>query len=136
MTKRVYAHPRVWSIPSVRCWTGTSSLLSLSLKEARGAEPLLCQVSSTKGSRLALPPHLGHLSTTRSIHGRCNSKSAPSGNSAACATMLFLENAGTFSLHASQTQIGRGVPQTLSREMHHGGDCLRNSMKRLRGCSK
>src|SRR5580698_5893128 len=132
----VYAQPLVWSIPSVRCWTGTSAFLSASVKAASGAEPLLCHVSSTKGSLLQSPPHFGHFRTTLSIHGLWSSKSFPSGSSFALSTMLRREKAGTFSLQSAHTQIGSGVPQTLSLEMHHGGDCLRNSMNLFLGASK
>src|SRR5450759_2035526 len=135
-TSIVYAHPRVWSTPSVRCSTGTSWLLSASVNAASGAEPLLCHVSSTNGSLRQSPPHFGHFRTTLSIHGLWSSNSLPSGSSFALSTMLRREKAGTFSLQSVHTQIGRGVPQTLSLEMHHGGDCLMNSMNLFLGCSK
>src|SRR5437870_4678665 len=123
-------------MPSVRCSTGTRALLSASVNAASGAEPLLCHVSSTKGSRLQSPPHLGHFSTTLSIQGLCSSNSFPSGRDFALSMMLRRENAGTFSLQSAQTQMGRGVPHTLSLEMHHGGDCLMNSMNLFLGASK
>src|SRR5882762_4492233 len=132
----VYAQPLVWSMPSVRCSTGTSALLSASVNAASGAEPLLCQVSSTKGSRLQSPPHFGHFRTTLSIQGLCSSNSFPSGSAFALSRMLRRENAVTFSLQSAQTQMGSGVPQTLSLEMHHGGDCLMNSMNLFLGASK
>ena len=38
--------------------------------------------------------------------------------------MLRREKAGTFCLQSAQTQMGSGVPQTLSLEMHHGGNAI------------
>src|SRR5437899_10554310 len=113
-------------MPSVRCSTGTRALLSSSVNAARGAEPLLCHVSRTKGSRLQSPPHFGHFSTSLSIQGLCSSKSSPSGSAFALSRMLRRENAGTFCLQSPQTHLVSGVPHTLSLETHHGGDCLMN----------
>ena len=48
----------------------------------------------------------------------------------------FLENKPTLCEHDVHFQIGRGVPQTLSLEIHQGLFSLIISMKRFWGCSK
>ena len=95
-------------------------LYSSSLNEAKGAAPLLCQVSKTNSSRCIFALHFLHLIETRSIHGLCNSKSGPSGRSSATSIISFLENSLSMFSHSVHFQIGIGQPQNLSLEMHHG----------------
>src|SRR3990170_4845207 len=81
------------------------------------------------------PPHLGQMNVTRSTHGLCNSKF--SGISCkAFSRSSFLLPTAFFSPHLSHVQIGRGVPQIRSREMHHGLPSFRKAMKRFFGSSK
>src|SRR3972149_2597197 len=65
-------------------------------------------------------PHFAHFTRTLSIHGLCNSKFGPSGSFDAASTISFLENNRVCLPQSLQSHIGRGHPQNLSREIHHG----------------
>ena len=119
--RRVYAHPLVWSIPSVKNGAGISLEYSSSESEAYGAEPLLCQVSSTYSSLFVFVLlHFLHFIVMLSIHGLCNSKSGPSGNLSAESKISCLEKNQFFSPQSSQFHTGSGHPQILSLDIHHG----------------
>src|SRR3970282_2518041 len=112
------------------------SLYSESVSEQYGAAPLLCQVSSTNCSLSIFESHFLHFITTLSIHGLCNSKFGPSGSSDAAFTISFLENNRVCLPQSLQSHIGRGHPQNLSREIHHGCFSLIIPKNRFFGWSK
>ena len=109
---------------------------SSSLNEAKGAAPLLCQVSKTNSSRCIFASHFLHLIEILSIHGLCSSKSGPSGRSSATSIISFLENSLSMFSHSVHFQIGIGQPQNLSLEMHHGCFSLIISKNLFFGWSK
>src|SRR3990170_8756385 len=81
-------------------------------------------------------PHFAHFTRTLSIHGLCNSKFGPSGSFDAASTISFLENNSVCLPQSLQSHIGRGHPQSLSREIHHGCFSLIIPKNRFFGWSK
>ena len=124
-------------MPSVRNCTGTCSACAAAPSEEYGAEPLLCHVSSTYGSRSERPPHLEHAIAMRSSHGLWSSGTSAGAPAASAAAEIsaFVKSQSVLP-QAAHVHAGSGHPQNLSREMHHG--CLSPTIarKRLRGCSK
>src|SRR5690349_10691958 len=122
-------------MPSVKNTAGIKFLNSSSSRDEYGALPLLCHVSKTNGSRLITPSHLLQCISILSIQGRCNSKFVPSGNLDALFTISFLENNPSFKVHLLHFQIGKGVPQTLSLDIHQGTFSFMISINRFFGGS-
>src|SRR5919202_6046261 len=123
-------------MPSVRKVAGIKSLYSLSVSDAKGAAPLLCQVSSTNGSRCISAPHFSHFILILSIQGRWSSKSGPSGKSIALLIISALEKRSCLLEQFRHGHIGRGVPHSRSLDIHQGCCSLIISIYLFRGGSK
>src|SRR4030042_4530330 len=81
------------------------------------------------------PPHCAQRKVIRSTHGLCNSKLSGIFSKAFSTSSALLPTA-FFCLQLWHVQIGSGVPQMRSREMHHGLPSLRKETKRFLGSSK
>ena len=80
--------------------------------------------------------HFLHFIVMLSIHGRCNSKSGPSGRLSAESIISCLEKNQFFSPQSLQSHTGSGHPQILSRDIHQGCLSLIIPKNLFFGCSK